>query len=62
MADYRVYIVGRDGNFQSSIALDCAGDEAAIESAKQFVDGHDIELWQRDRKIATFQAKPKIKF
>ena len=47
---------------QSSIALDCAGDDAAIESAKQLDDGQDIELWQRDRKVATFQAKPKIEF
>ncbi len=62
MADYRVYIVGKDGNFQSSIALDCAGDDAAIKSAKQLDDGQDIELWQRDRKVATFQAKPKIEF
>jgi hypothetical protein len=26
------------------------------ESArKQLVDGHDVELWQRDQKIATFK-------
>jgi hypothetical protein len=25
-------------------------------SAKQFIDGADIELWQRDRKIAKFDA------
>jgi len=23
--------------------------------AKQLVDGHDVELWQRDQKIATFK-------
>jgi len=27
-------------------------DEAAIVAAKQLVDDHDVELWQRDRKIA----------
>ena len=62
MTDYRVYIVGKDGNFQSSIALDCAHDDAAIELAKQLADGHDVELWQRDRKIARFQHEPKTKF
>jgi hypothetical protein len=40
-----------------SVVLDCAHDSAAIESASQLVDGHDIELWQRDRRIAKFQRK-----
>jgi hypothetical protein len=26
----------------------------AIKAAKQLVDGHDVELWQRDRKIERF--------
>jgi hypothetical protein len=26
----------------------------AIKAATQFVDGHDVELWQRDRKIEPF--------
>jgi hypothetical protein len=54
MAEYRLYIVGPDGKFASALQLDCPDDEAAKEQAKQFVDGHDVELWQRDRKIATF--------
>jgi hypothetical protein len=28
-------------------------DDAAIERAQQLVDGNDVELWQRARKIAT---------
>jgi hypothetical protein len=43
MSEYRVYVIGYDGHF---IKLECADDKAAIESAKQFIDGHDIELWQ----------------
>jgi hypothetical protein len=35
MAEYRVYIIGPDGHFQNSVALDCADDDAAIEQAKQ---------------------------
>jgi hypothetical protein len=31
-----------------------------MEQAKQLVDGHDVELWQRDRKIAKFDRQPKI--
>jgi hypothetical protein len=32
-------------------------EAAAIAAAEQLVDGHDIELWQRDRKIAKFEKK-----
>jgi hypothetical protein len=57
MPHYRALIIGRDGHFDKAVELDCANDEAAMESAKQFVDGHDVELWQLDRRIAKFEAK-----
>jgi hypothetical protein len=28
-----------------------------MEHAKQFVDGHDAELWKRECRIATFKHK-----
>ena len=59
MAEYRVYIVGSDGHFLRAIELVCPDDETATEYAKQFVDGHDVELWQGDRQIATFDCEPK---
>jgi hypothetical protein len=59
MGDYRVYVIGSDGHFIEAIQLNCQDDTAAIESAKQFIDGHDIELWQRDRRIARFDTRPK---
>jgi hypothetical protein len=60
MPDYRVYLIGSDGHFFNSVPLECADDVEATEQAKQLVDGHDLELWQRDRKVATFARKPKI--
>jgi hypothetical protein len=59
MPEYRVYVIGEDGHFMKSELLDCADDSTAIESAKQLIDGHDIELWQRDRRIARFDRTPK---
>ena len=59
MRDYRVYVIGQGGHFQKSIPLECANDEAAKKEAEQLVDGHDVELWQRDRKIARFERKSK---
>jgi hypothetical protein len=31
--------------------LDCEHDAAAVESAKQLINGHDVELWQQDRMV-----------
>jgi hypothetical protein len=59
-SDYRVYAVaGTDSHFLKAIKLDPPDDAAAIESAKQFIDGHDIELWHLGRRIAAFERKPE---
>jgi hypothetical protein len=62
MSEYRVYIVGSDGHFFKSVELECADDAEAVKQAEQLVDGHNVELWQRARKVATFEHKPKIQF
>jgi hypothetical protein len=33
----------------------CKDEATARERAKALVDEHDVELWQRDRHIATFK-------
>ena len=57
MPNYRAYIIGSDGGFQESVPLDCADNNVARMKAKQLVDGHHVELWQRTRKIARFEPK-----
>jgi hypothetical protein len=60
MPDYRAYIIGLDGRIQKAVELDdCGDDDAAIERAQQLVDGHDVELWQNERKIACSTASRK---
>jgi hypothetical protein len=59
MPEYRAYIIGPDGHFMKSVPLECADDAVARKRAEQLVDGHDVELWQRDRKVARFDQKPK---
>jgi hypothetical protein len=58
MAEYRAYIIGEDGHFIRAVDLRCPDDETAINKAQQLVDGHDVELWQLDRKVETFKRKP----
>ena len=60
MADYRVYLVGTDGNFYSVVPLVCADDAEAIEHAQRLAVGHDVELWQLDRKVAVIPGQNKI--
>ena len=62
MPEYRAYVVDDDGHFIRALEFECVDDEAAKGRAKQLVDGHDVELWQLERKIATFSHKPKIQF
>ena len=57
MAEYRAYIMDKDGLISRAIGLVCPDDETAMEYAKQFVDGHDVELWQHDSRIAMFKHK-----
>ena len=58
MQEYRAYIVGNDGHFLRAVDILCEDDATAKEHAKRLVDGHDVELWQLDRKIETFKHKP----
>ena len=59
MSYYRAYIIGRDGHFQSAVKLDSNDDDAAIEAAKQLVNGYDVELWQQARLVAKLQSQPE---
>jgi hypothetical protein len=59
MTEYRIDVIDELGNFIQSMRIDCTDDKEAIESAKQFIDGHDIELWQRNRLLTRFDHKLK---
>jgi hypothetical protein len=50
--------LGPDGHVQRRIDL-VADENTAKEQAKQLVDGHDVELWQLDRKIVVLDHQTK---
>jgi hypothetical protein len=60
MAEYRAYLVDSDGHFYDVVPLICVDDAEAMEKAKPLAVGHDVELWQLDRKIATLKHIPKM--
>jgi hypothetical protein len=49
---------GYISTFFRSIDRSYADDSAAIEPPKRLIEGYDLELWQRDRRIARFDGKP----
>jgi hypothetical protein len=60
VVEYRAYLIGVDGHFYRSVPLNCADDAEAVERAKRLLNGHDIELWQLDRKVAMLDHKIPI--
>jgi len=58
MREYQAYVIGEDGHIQQRIDLVCVDDDAAKERAETLVDDLAIELWELDRKIATFEPDP----
>ena len=57
MTTYRAYLVGSDGQFTAAHVLpDCETDEEALQAAKQYVDGCDVQVWNLDRVVATLSS------
>jgi hypothetical protein len=59
MVEYRAYIVGEDGHFVDFTPLVCLDDAEAIEKAKRFVNGRDVELWSGPRFVIKLEADPE---
>ena len=61
MVNYRAYLIDdRDGHFIRVAKSKPLTIMLLTIAAMQFVDGHDIELWCRDRLIASLSAKPNV--
>jgi len=56
VAHFFAYVLHRDGRFEDAIEFDCANEEAAIEVAKQHVNGCDVELWHYNRRIIQLKS------
>ena len=57
MTDYRLY--GLDGvdRVASGEWFEADDDDAAVDVAKQMMDGHDCELWQGSRLVARIRRE-----
>lgn len=57
MTDYRVYTLGREGNFVDSRLIEAESDEEAMIVAAKFVEKNDLEVWIEKRRVGTIQTK-----
>ena len=58
MSEYSIYtITEEDRQFSESCTIvHCADDVEAIEAAAQWVDMHDVELWESNRFVMRLPA------
>jgi hypothetical protein len=59
MPTYRAYLINGDNRVSSFRPIDADTDAEALKSARQFVDGCDVEVWHLDRKIGRLERARK---
>jgi hypothetical protein len=59
MPTYRIYLINADNRVASFRPLEADSDAEALQAARQFVDGCDVEVWQLDRKIGRLERARK---
>jgi hypothetical protein len=58
MPTYRIYSVnGKYHISEPPQVIECEGDDAAIALAAQYLDGHDLEIWNGARLVKRIPSK-----
>ncbi len=60
MAHYRAYFLDESGRVIKARDLVLNDDADAIKAAKQLVNGHDVEVWERNRKVAAAKRHEQV--
>jgi cytolysin (calcineurin-like family phosphatase) len=51
MPTYRAYLINEDNRVASYKPIEADTDAEALQAARQFVNGCDVEVWHLDRRI-----------
>jgi hypothetical protein len=51
MPDYRAYLLDEQGHIIKPFEFESDDDTAALEHARRYVDGHDVEVWHLGRVV-----------
>jgi hypothetical protein len=57
MAEYRVYAIGDDGHIVKSTPLICDDDSQAVQKAREFCEGHTLEIWSGERFVVRLNTE-----
>ena len=56
MGEYKLYVLDDAGHIMAPPRIiDAADDAAAVQTARQYLDGKDLELWLGARRVATLK-------
>jgi hypothetical protein len=59
MPTYRAYLIDGDNRVSSYRPIDADTDAEALQAARQFLGGCDVEVWHLDRKIGRLERAKK---
>ena len=59
MAQYRAYVLDDHDHILRRIDLEAENSAAALAIAKQYVDGHDVEVWEHTHIIGRLKHEKK---
>jgi hypothetical protein len=57
MPDYRAYLIDENDRVIARKDIVAPNDEAALEAARPYADGVDVEVWDRARKVGRLSKK-----
>jgi hypothetical protein len=57
MPDYRAYLIDRDDRVIARKDIVAPSDKAALEAARPYADGVDVEVWDHARKVGRLSKK-----
>jgi hypothetical protein len=60
MPSYRFFLVGKDEHYLNVHVFDCGDDGEAIEQGWHYVDGLDVEIWDRARLVKRLSTKATL--
>jgi hypothetical protein len=55
-ADYRAYVLDSQDHIVSRYEFEAKDSTSALEIARQWVNGHDVEIWQRTHIIGRLKS------
>jgi hypothetical protein len=57
--DYRAYLLDEQGHIIDARLFVAPDDQAALSHAYRYVNGRDVEVWQRSHRVGVIPGEPR---